>query len=64
MLSPKQLLLLRDGSFIFPLTHVLIIYQTTILAAAKGAHKLPNINRSRDLKEALQKWDPLLRANC
>lgn len=31
------------------------MYQITILAAAEGEHKLPSINGSRDLKEALQK---------
>ncbi|KAG4920431.1 hypothetical protein JHK84_049285 [Glycine max] len=32
----------------------------TILVAAKGAHKLPNINGTKDLKEALQKLRTLL----
>ncbi|RHN40981.1 hypothetical protein MtrunA17_Chr8g0361031 [Medicago truncatula] len=31
------------------------IYQITILAAAEGEHKLPSINGSGNLKEALQK---------
>lgn len=30
-------------------------YQITILVAAEGVHKLPAINGSRDVKEALQK---------
>jgi uncharacterized membrane protein len=30
-------------------------YQVTILVAAEGVHKLPAINGSGDLKEALQK---------
>lgn len=30
-------------------------FQITILVAAGGVHKLPSINNSRDLKEALQK---------
>lgn len=30
-------------------------FQITILVAAQGVHKLPAVNGSRDLKEALQK---------
>ncbi|KAE9598094.1 hypothetical protein Lalb_Chr15g0076881 [Lupinus albus] len=40
--------------YIFLVIHVLI-YQITILVAAEGRHKLPTINGSGDLKEALQK---------
>ncbi|CAI8597115.1 unnamed protein product [Vicia faba] len=32
----------------------------TVLVAAKGAHKLPNINRAEDLKEVLQKLKSLI----
>lgn len=42
------------GSYFFLLTYILI-YQITILVAAEGQHKLPTINGSGDLKEALQK---------
>lgn len=37
-----------------------MLYQITVLVAAKGAHKLPNINGAEDLKKALQKLRSLL----
>jgi uncharacterized membrane protein len=43
----------RDGSYMFLLTLVLI-YQITILVAAKGVLKIPSIKGRGKLKEALQ----------
>lgn len=37
-----------------------MLYQITVLVAAKGAQKLPNINGAEDLKKALQKLRSLL----
>ena len=37
--------------------------QITILVAAKGAHKLPNIYGDEDMKKALQKLRTVLSSN-
>lgn len=46
-------LFLLDNNLLWILS--LIFTQVTILVAAEGVHKLPTINGSSDLKEALQK---------
>jgi hypothetical protein len=53
-LSLENMKFYGDGLYIFLLTLVLL-YQITILVAAEGETKIPSINGSGNLKEALQK---------
>jgi len=48
---------------LFVLILMTYLCQITILVAAKGAHKLPNIYGDEDMKKALQKLRTVLSSN-
>lgn len=48
---------------LFVLILMTYLCQITILVAAKGAHKLPNVYGAEDMKNALQKLRTVLSSN-